>query len=166
MPTCVKFTLARKIEAIGSLSSDVFERRTSSGSEPFPVLISLDATLFILPSVLILTETICPKVCSKSRLKSAKLPFPVDVRRSKTSLLKLPNVWKVADPQSHVSVKVESRSTSRLFSTIYILPILFTWLKFTCVNLHSQKRVSGNQLLNTVSKHFLLDLPPKRCGAK
>ena len=74
----------------GSLSSDVFERRTSSGSEPFPLLISLDATVFILPSVLILTETICPKICSKSRLKSAKLPFPVDVRRLKTSLLKLP----------------------------------------------------------------------------
>ena len=77
---------------IGSLSSDVFERRTSTGSEPFPLLISLDATVFILPSVLILTETICPKICSKSRLKSAKRPFPVDVRRSKTSLLKLPNM--------------------------------------------------------------------------
>ena len=75
---------------LGSLGSDVFERRTSSGSEPFPLLISLDATVFILPSVLILTETICPKICSKSRLKSAKRPFPVDVRRSKTSLLKLP----------------------------------------------------------------------------
>ena len=79
-----------KIETLGSLSSDVFERRTSSGSEPFPLLISLDATVFILPSVLILRETICPKICSKSRLKSAKRPFPVDVRRSKTSLLKLP----------------------------------------------------------------------------
>ena len=76
---------------IGSLSSDVFERRTSSGSEPFPLLISLDATVFILPSVLILRETICPKICSTSRLKSAKRPFPVGVRRSKTSLLKLPN---------------------------------------------------------------------------
>ena len=76
---------------IGSLSSDVFERRTSTGSEPFSLLVSLDATVFILPSVLILKETICPKICSKSRLKCAKSPFPVDVRRSKTSLLKLPN---------------------------------------------------------------------------
>ena len=74
-----------------SLSSDVFERRTSTGSDPFSLLISLDATIFVSPSVLILTETICPKICSKSRLKSAKSPFPVDVRRSKTSLLKLPN---------------------------------------------------------------------------
>ena len=31
-----------------------------------------------------------PKNLFKSRLKSAKRPFPVDVRRSKTSLLKLP----------------------------------------------------------------------------
>ena len=77
---------------IGSLSSDVFERRTSTGSKPFSLLISLDATVFLLPSVLILIETICPKICSKSWLKSAKRPLPVDVRRSKTSLLKLPNI--------------------------------------------------------------------------
>ena len=77
---------------LGSLSSDVFERRTSTGSEPFSLLISLYATLLILPSVLILIETICPKICSKSRLKCAKRPFPVDMRRSKTSLLKLPIV--------------------------------------------------------------------------
>ena len=78
------------LRTIGSLSSDVFERRTSTGSEPFSLLISLDATVFVLPIGLILVETICPKMCSKSRLKCAKSPFPVDVRRSKTSLLKLP----------------------------------------------------------------------------
>ena len=49
----------------------------------------LDATVFVLLSVVILIETICPKICSKSRLKSSKRPLPVDVRRSKTSLLKL-----------------------------------------------------------------------------
>ena len=77
---------------IGSLSSDVFERHTSTGSKPFSLLISLDATVFLLPSVLILIETICPKICSKSWLKSAKRPLPVDVRHSKTSLLKLTNI--------------------------------------------------------------------------
>ena len=77
---------------IGSLSNDVFERRTSTGSEAFSLLISLDAATFVLLSVLTLIETICPKICSKSRLKSAKSPLPVDPRRSKTSLLKLPNV--------------------------------------------------------------------------
>ena len=48
--------------------------------------------------------------------------------------------------RSLVSVKVEPRSTCRLSSALFILVfILFTWLKFKCVNVHSQKRVSGNQ---------------------
>ena len=42
--------------------------------------------------LLILIETICPKNCSKSRHKSAKSQLPVDVRGSKTALLKLPNL--------------------------------------------------------------------------
>ena len=79
------------LDKIGSSSSDVFERRTSTGSEPFSLLVSLDATVFILPSVLILKETICPKICSKSRLKCAKSPFPVECvaqkRRCLSSLM-------------------------------------------------------------------------------
>ena len=39
--------------------------------------------------VFTLKETICLKICSKSRLKSAKGSLPVDERRSKTSLLKV-----------------------------------------------------------------------------
>ena len=46
----------------------------------------------VLPSALILIQTICPKNCSKSRLKSAKSQLPVDLRGSKTALLKLPNL--------------------------------------------------------------------------
>ena len=76
---------------IGSLSSSVFERRTSTGSELFSFLICLDATKFVWLSVFTLIETTCPKICSKSQLKCAKSPLPVDVRRSKTSLLKLFN---------------------------------------------------------------------------
>ena len=37
--------------AIGSLSSDVFELRRSTGSEPFSLLVCLDATKFISLSV-------------------------------------------------------------------------------------------------------------------
>ena len=55
-----------------SLSGDVFERRTSTGSEPFSLLICLGANKFVLLSVFTLKETICPNICSKSRLKSAK----------------------------------------------------------------------------------------------
>ena len=49
-------------------------------------LIRLDATKFAWLNVFTLIKTICPKVCSKSWLKSAKSPLPVDVRRSKTWL--------------------------------------------------------------------------------
>ena len=93
---CLCFLHTRDaLTSIGSLSSDVFERRTSTRSEPFSLLVSLYATVFVLPSVLILIETICSKICSKSRLKCVKSPFPVHVRRSKTSLLKLPIVTTV-----------------------------------------------------------------------
>ena len=68
----------------------VFERRTSTGSERFSLFKCLYTTKSVLLSVFTLTETICPNICSKSWLKSAKSPLPVDVRRSKTSLLKLP----------------------------------------------------------------------------
>ena len=75
--------------SIGSLSSDVFDCLTSTGSEPFSRLVCLNATKFVLPSVFTILETIWPKVCSKSRLKSAKSPLLIDARGSKTSLLKL-----------------------------------------------------------------------------
>ena len=48
--------------------------------------------------------------------------------------------------RSLVSVKIEPRSTSRLSSALFSLAsILFKRLKFTCVNVRNQKRVSGNQ---------------------
>ena len=62
--------------------SRVFKQRRFGA---FFFLICLDTTKFVLRSVFTLKETICPKICSKSRLKSAKSPLPVDVRRSKTS---------------------------------------------------------------------------------
>ena len=72
-----------------SFSSDGYERSMSTGSEPFSPLICLGTTKFVLLSVFTLKETICPKIYSKSRLKSTKSLLPsVDVRRSKTSLLK------------------------------------------------------------------------------
>ena len=67
----------------GSLSKDVFERRTSTGSEPFSLIIFLDGTKFVFISVFTLIETMCSEIWSKTRLESAKSPFPVDVRGSK-----------------------------------------------------------------------------------
>ena len=57
----------------GSFSSDVFERRTSTGSEPFSSLNCLDAIKFVLLRVFTLIEAICANICLKSRLKSAKV---------------------------------------------------------------------------------------------
>ena len=67
-----------------------FERRSSTSSEHFSLLIYLDSIKFVLlhVSVFTLKETICPKICSKSPLNSAKGRLPVDLRRSKTTLLK------------------------------------------------------------------------------
>lgn len=68
-----------------SSKSFVFKQRTSNVSEPLKLLICLDATKFFT-----LNETICPRICSKSRLKNAKSPLPANVRRSETSLINLP----------------------------------------------------------------------------
>ena len=75
---------------LGSLSKDVFERRTSTGSEPFFLFICLDANKSVLLSFFSLKKTIYPSVSNKPLPSDTKSPLPVDVRRSKTLLLKLP----------------------------------------------------------------------------
>ena len=77
---------------IGTLSKDVFERRTSAGSEAFSLFICLDANKLVLLSFFSLLKTIYPRVSTKPLPNDAKSPLPADVRRSKTLLLKLPNI--------------------------------------------------------------------------
>ena len=77
---------------IGTLSKDVFERRTSTGSEAFSLFICRDANKLVLLSFFSLLKTIYPRVSTTPLPTDAKSPLPVDVRRSKTLLLKLPNV--------------------------------------------------------------------------
>ena len=76
--------LTRVVDAIYGL------RVASAGSERFSLLICLGTTKFVWLIVVTPLETICPNVCSKSRLKSAESLLAVDVRRSKTSPHKLP----------------------------------------------------------------------------
>ena len=76
---------------IGTLRKDVFERRTSTGSEAFSLFICLDANKLVLLSFFSLLKTIYPRVSTKPLPNDAKSPLPVDDRRSKTLLLKLPN---------------------------------------------------------------------------
>ena len=55
----------------------------------FFLLICLDATKFILLSVFTLIETMCPKMCSKSRLKSTKCPRLACVAQKRRWLVSL-----------------------------------------------------------------------------
>ena len=81
---------------IGSLSRDVFERRTSTGSGRF-ALLSRDFKQIFGQIVSIRIKTLGNTNMVASRLiERGKDSLPVDVRRSKTSLLKLPNISKVA----------------------------------------------------------------------
>ena len=79
------------MNTLGTLSKDVFERRTSTGSEAFSLSICLDANKLVLLSFFSLLKTIYLRVSTKPLPNDAKSPLPVDVRRSKTLLLKLPN---------------------------------------------------------------------------
>ena len=76
---------------IGSLSSDVFERRTSTGKARF-ALLSRDFEQVFGQIVSVRIKTLGNINTVASRLiKRGKGSLPLDVRRSKTSLLKLPN---------------------------------------------------------------------------
>ena len=94
----VQITSKKKIEltssrkTIGTISKDVFKRRTSTGSEAFSLFICLDANKLVLLSFFSLFFKIYPRVSTKLLPNDAKSPLPVDVRCSKTLLLKLPNV--------------------------------------------------------------------------
>ena len=75
---------------IGSLSSDVFERRTSTGNGRF-ALLSRDFEQIFGQIVSVRIKTLGNINTVASRLiKRGKGSLPLDVRRSKTSLLKLP----------------------------------------------------------------------------
>ena len=92
---------------IGSLSSDVFERRTSTGSEAFSLFICLDTTKFVLLSFFSPMKTIYLRVSIKPQPNAAKSQLPVDVRRSKTLLLKLPNMKTSNDDEGEGNEKVK-----------------------------------------------------------
>ena len=61
--------------------------RTSTGSESFSLLRCLENTKFVFLNIFSIIETIWSKNWSKSRLKFAKRPLPVDVRRLKENVL-------------------------------------------------------------------------------
>ena len=85
-----KFGLRCTAEALGSLSRDVFERRTSTGSGVF-ALFGCDFEQILGQIVSIRVKTLGHTNSAASRhIKREEGSLLVDVRRWKTSLLKLP----------------------------------------------------------------------------
>ena len=105
--------------SIGSLSKDVFEGRTLTGSEPFSLFICLDANKFVLLSFFSLMKRICPRVSNKPLPNDAKGPLPVDVRRSTTLLLKLPN--NINEPKTDALFSNMVINQKRQFVFIFLL---------------------------------------------
>ena len=106
-------------DIIGSFSSDVFELRTSTGSEPFSILNCLDPIKFVLLRVFTIIEAICANICLKSRLKSAKVYvrlMSVTQRRSLTGWTDgqtdgrmgrlIPNFFRVVQILLDITIKV------------------------------------------------------------
>ena len=110
--------LAREI--LGTLSKDVFGRRTSTGSEAFSLFICPDANKLVLLSFFSLLKTIYPRVSTKPLPSDAKSSLPVDVRRSKTLLLKLPTVLRAEANRSQ-----EAPKNNNIFSYAWNWDILF-----------------------------------------
>ena len=73
----------------------------------FLILKDLDASKFVFLSVFTLKDTIYPKIWAKPLPKNAESLLPIDVRRSKTSLLKLINN---SEQQLHLPVLRECPS--------------------------------------------------------
>ena len=99
-----------------NLSKDVFERRTSTGSGFFSFLDSGFAH-FLGQLVSIIVKTLRNTNLGASRcFKMKKTSLPVDVRRSKTPLLKLPTAF-----QKYFG------TTTRPFNVSGVLALFVAW---------------------------------------
>ena len=77
-------------------------------------------------SVFTLIETICLRICSKSRPKSSRSPLPLDLRRSKTSLLKLPRRARSGSGQKSCWPKGQA------WIKVFFLTLNKNLVKWTC----------------------------------
>ena len=78
-------------ETIGSLSNNVFERRTSTGSGLFSFFDGGFAQILSQIASITVKKLRNTNFISSRHVKRENTSLPVEVRRSKTSLLKLPN---------------------------------------------------------------------------
>ena len=86
------YAQSRLTRLIGSLSNDVFERRTSTGSGLFSFFDGGFAQIFSQIASITVKKLRNTNFISSRHVKRENTSLPVDVRRSKTSLLKLPFV--------------------------------------------------------------------------
>ena len=117
---------------IGSLSSDVFERRTSTGSGRF-ALLSRDFEQIFGQIVSIRIKTLGNINVVASRLtKREKGSLPVDVCRSKTSLLKLPITaqFRAEKRSAQASVHPLSQAQGGLFCVLTAFRCVCLLLEF------------------------------------
>ena len=130
----------RLVRTLGSLSKDVFEQRTSTGSEAISLLIYLNATKCALLSVFTLIKTIPLKIkkkkpavqeCKKSTSGSRALLF---LKREE----KHPGTRHKTEPVPHDGYDIEyamiSVSSTANFSSLFIKVIsLFSQFNGLCL---------------------------------
>ena len=88
--TVTRLNAAAFIKLLGSLSNNVFERRTSTGSGLFSVFDGGFAQIFSQIAYITVKKLRNTNFISSRHVKRENTSLPVDVRRSKTLLLKLP----------------------------------------------------------------------------
>ena len=104
---------------IGNLSNDVFERRTSTGSGPFLFLNDCFAQIFSQIVTIIVKKLSNTNFISSSHIKRERASLPVDVRGSKTPLLKLTNIACVQT--SEYGAGVEPYPHSAIYVSVHTI---------------------------------------------
>ena len=97
---CLCYSLL--IFILGSLSNDVFERRTSTGSCPFSFLGDGFAQIFSQIVSIRVKKLSNTNYIASRHITREKSSLPVDVRCSKTSLLKLPIIYSLTSEISSI----------------------------------------------------------------
>jgi len=106
-------------------------------------------------------------MCSKTRLKSAKSPLPVDVRRSKTSLLKLPiskqqwriqgGAWGGPVPPPYFQTKLRPEGPEKIFKPALPLTSGSGWpppLIWRCGSASEQHKATFHLKCSAIKSNF------------
>ena len=121
--TSLNFHVLRVVfHTLGSLSSNVFERRTSTGSGLFSFFDGVFAQIFSQIASITVKKLKNTNFISSRHVKRENTSLPVDVRHSKTSLLKLSNVSISFTRVNFTCVRTEKLRASRN------QPLLFRFL--------------------------------------